>query len=290
MWGAAAARSPMSYLRASRASACIRVESFLLVAGRTLWTGRPVGTQQPGHKAAWQPRCLSRTSAASPAAARPHAPIRRRCATVCRNLRRGDTPMHREALTQRARCGATPYFLQAALCGPWQSKECGTTDAHRWGGVRQARSQLEHCNRTRGAVPMRWALSHPCASVCICGSRFLACFLACRTPPQGSPTTTRKSAAHAPGLPTLSGARSFKRRQNPMQQFVAAPRPRIGGRSVWRVARENPMHQTGLPCLWAAARQKRCRRRQNPMHLYRAKTGQLVSRARRLPGGETRRP
>ncbi len=39
---------------------------------------------------------------------------------------------------------------------------------------------------------MRWSLSHPCASVCICGSKILACFLACRTPPRGSPNTTRK--------------------------------------------------------------------------------------------------
>ncbi len=33
------------------------------------------------------------------------------------------------------------------------------TDARGWAGVRQARSQPDPYNRTRGAVPMRWALS-----------------------------------------------------------------------------------------------------------------------------------
>jgi hypothetical protein len=39
---------------------------------------------------------------------------------------------------------------------------------------------------------MRWPLSHRCPSVCIGGSKLLACFLACRTPPRGSPSTTSK--------------------------------------------------------------------------------------------------
>jgi len=163
------------------------------------------------------------------------------------------------------------------------------TDAHRWAGVRRVRSQPEPYNRTGAAVPMRWSLSHRCASVCICGSKFLACFLACRTPPQESPITTRKQKPMHQNCPPSPGARGFKRRQNPLHQFARrlgarrrdAGWPGSAGKSpctnslnpgaAGAAAGERPMRdqQQGplAPIHAAVSARQGSRGRQNPIHL-----------------------
>jgi len=151
-------------------------------------------------------------------------------------LASGDAPGG-EARRATARYGTIPCLLGWNRAARGQARNLEPpmhTDAHRWAGVRQVRSQPEPYNRSRGAVPMRWAVSYPCASACICGSKFLACFLVCRTPPEGSPSTTCKPRARAPEPRATPGACSFERRQNSMHQFArrrVSPGLRRGSRT-----------------------------------------------------------
>ncbi len=91
-----------------------------------------------------------------------------------------------------------PYLFRAAPCGTQRSKKFATADARRctrMGRVPQVRSQPEILQPN---VSTRADAMSTIPFARICGCRFLACFPACRTLPQGSPGTTRRPKPHAP--------------------------------------------------------------------------------------------
>jgi len=144
------------------------------------------------------------------------------------------------------------------------------TAANGWGGVRRVRPQPVSYSRTRRAVPMRRALSHPCASACICGSKLLA------------------STRDAPGR---QGPRAQRTSRKPMHQNRAPrPAPTASGHGKTPCTNSPNPGATGVgehlcrtggktPCTYSSACRRsadRAGRRptlstgcQNPMHQFR---------------------
>jgi len=174
------------------------------------------------------PSLRRRAPAATRAAAKPHAPIRRRCATACQPLRQGNTPCTVRQVAPRQ--GAMPCLFRAEPCGTRPSKKFGTTDAHRC--TRMGRSPAG--SFTAGSLQpnpgSRADAVGTVPSVCICVHPWfqISCLLP-RVPHATARvrSAARKPEAHAPDPSARPGARGFKRRQNPMHQFAPAPQPAI---------------------------------------------------------------